>query len=82
MFTTTFNGMTDVRPLAPPAPLLFLATGAAPGATRTLEIGGGARVVVDVTGTERLTVGGQGVDTLVVRSTPPCRRARSRAPRP
>ena len=71
-FTTTVSGMSDVRDLVPPAPLLFLATGAAPGASRTLAIplgtGGSANVVVTVTGTERVTVGGQGVDTLVVRS--------------
>ncbi len=58
--------------LTPPAPLLFLATGAAPGASRTLDVpvpsGGSARVVVDVLGTEAVTIGGQVLDTLVVRS--------------
>ncbi len=70
--TTTYSGQSDTRDLTPPAPLLFLATGAAPGASRTLDIpvpsGGTARVVVDVVGTEPVTVGGATLDTLVVRS--------------
>jgi len=71
VFTTSFSGYTDARDLTPPAPLLFLATGATAGASRTLDIagaGGSARVVVDVLGTEPVVVGGQTVDTLIVRS--------------
>jgi len=70
-FTITVNGMSNVQELVPPAPLLFLATGAGPGASRTLNIpvgAGSARVVVDVPGTERITIGGRAIDTLVVRS--------------
>jgi hypothetical protein len=71
-FTTSVSGFPpDVRDLTPPAPLLFLATGAGAGASQTLDIAVGtasARVVVDVLGEERVTVGGQGVDTLIVRS--------------
>ncbi|MEA2716086.1 MAG: hypothetical protein QOI99_403 [Actinomycetota bacterium] len=69
--TTTFNGNADVQDLTPPVPLLFLATGAAPGATQTLDIpagGGSAQVVVHVTAIERVTVGSQGLDTLVIRA--------------
>ncbi len=70
--TTTYGGQSDVRDLTPPAPLLFLATGAAPGASSVLDIpvptGGTARVVVDVLGTEAVTIGGRAIDTLVVRS--------------
>jgi hypothetical protein len=65
-------GSSYPQELTPPAPLLFLATGAAQGASRTLTIplgtAGSATVVVDVLGTERVTVAGQGIDTLVVRS--------------
>jgi hypothetical protein len=70
-FTTTFSGQSDVQTLAPPAPLLFLATGAGPGSSQTLDIAvgaGTARVVVDVPRTEVVTVGGQAIETLVVRS--------------
>ena len=72
-FTITFSGQTNVQDLTPPAPLLFLATGAGPGASRTLSIpvGGGvgsAEVVVSVPGTEAVTIGGKAIDTLVVRS--------------
>jgi len=70
-FTVTISGQSNVQDLTPPAPLLFLATGAGPGASRTLSIpvgSGSARVVVDVPRTERVTIGGQGIDTLVVRS--------------
>jgi len=70
-FTITLSGQTNVQDLTPPAPLLFLATGAGPGASRTLSIpvgAGVAEVVVSVPGTERVTIGGQGIDTLVVRS--------------
>ena len=70
--STSFGGYTDTRDLTPPAPLLFLATGAGPGASQTLNIplstGGSARVVVDVLGTEPVNVAGQNRDTLIVRS--------------
>jgi hypothetical protein len=72
VFATTFSGYTDVRELTPPVPLLFLATGAAPGTSQTLDIpvstGGSARVVVEVLGLEPVSVGGQARDTLIVRS--------------
>ena len=70
-FTFMFSGQSNVQDLTPPTPLLFLAAGAGPGASRTLNVPvgtGSARVVVDVTGTERVTIGGRGIDTLVVRS--------------
>jgi hypothetical protein len=70
-FTITISGQSNVQDLTPPAPLLFLATGAGPGASRTLAIpvgSGTAQVVVSVPGTERVTIGGRGIDTLVVRS--------------
>ena len=72
VFTTSFSGYTDVRELFPPAPLLFLATGAAAGSSQTLNIpvstGGSATVVVEVLGTEAVSVGGQARDSLIVRS--------------
>ncbi len=71
VFTTTYNGVAYPFALTPPAPLLFLATGAATGASQTLTIpagGGSATVVVDVLGTEPVAVGGQSIDTLIVRS--------------
>ncbi|MEA2686347.1 MAG: hypothetical protein QOE93_1542, partial [Actinomycetota bacterium] len=70
-FTVTFSGQSNVQDLTPPAPLLFLATGAGPGASRTLTIptgGGSAQVVVDVPRTEPVIIGGRSIDTLVVRS--------------
>ena len=70
-FTVSFGGQSSVQNLAPPAPLLFLATGAGPGASRTLTIpvgSGSASVVVDVPRREQVTIGGQSLDTLVVRS--------------
>ncbi len=70
--TGSFGGFTDSRDLTPPMPLLFLATGAGPGASRTLDVpvgtAGSARVVVDVLAPERVTVAGQAIDTVVVRS--------------
>ncbi len=71
VFTTTYNGVAYPFALTPPAPLLFLATGAGTGASQTLNIpagGGSATVVVDVLGTEPVAVGGQNLDTLIVRS--------------
>ncbi len=58
--------------IVPSASLLFLATGAAAGASQTLDVPaerfGSARVVVDVLGTESVVIGNQTVDTLVVRT--------------
>ena len=58
--------------IVPSAPLLFLATGAAAGASQTLDVPaerfGSARVVVDVLGPESVVIGDQTVDTLVVRT--------------
>jgi hypothetical protein len=71
VLTTTYNGTAYPFPLTPPAPLLFLATGAGTGAKQTLNIptgSGNATVVVDVLGTEPVTVGSTTVDTLIVRS--------------
>jgi len=69
--TTGFSGMTDARDLTPSSPVLLLPTGARPGAhvESGLAAGGGAaRLVVDVLRDERLTIGGQVVDTLVMRA--------------
>lgn len=71
--TTGFAGATDVRDLAPPSPVLLLPTGAGAGAHLEYDLAaaggaGTARLVVDVLGGERVTIGGQGVDTLVMRA--------------
>jgi len=69
--TTGFSGMTDARDLTPSAPVLLLPTGARPGAHVESDLaagGGAARLVVDVLRDERLTIGGQVVDTLVMRA--------------
>jgi hypothetical protein len=71
VLTTTYGGVAYPFPLTPPAPLLFLATGATTGASQTLNIpagSGSATVVVDVLGREPVTVGSTTVDTLIVRS--------------
>ncbi|MEA2973298.1 MAG: hypothetical protein QOG82_1756 [Actinomycetota bacterium] len=71
VLTTTYAGVAYPFPLTPPAPLLFLATGAATGASQTLSIptaSGAAQVVVSVLGTEPVTVGTTTLDTLIVRS--------------
>lgn len=69
--TTGFSGIADVRELRPASPVLLLATGAGPGAHREADLVGtsAARLVVDVLGEERLTIGGRAVDTLVLRAT-------------
>ena len=69
--TTGFSGITDVRDLRPASPVLLLATGAGPGAHREADLTGNspAKLVVDVLREERLTIGGQSVDTLVMRAT-------------
>jgi hypothetical protein len=71
VLTVTYNGAAYPLPLTPPAPALFLATGAAAGASQTLIIpssSGPATVVVTVLGTEPVTVGTTTLDTLIVRS--------------
>ena len=69
--TVAFGGITDTRELRPPSPVLLLGTGARPGAHVEADLGGmaPARLVVDVVGEERVTVAGQAVDTLVLRTT-------------
>ena len=69
--TTGFSGVTDIRSLVPATPVLLLATGARPGAHVESDIRVGeatARLVVDVLREERLSIGGQAVDTLVMRA--------------
>ena len=68
--TATVLLITQTAELRPPTPVLFLPKDAAPGLHRELDIPsaqGTAHLVLDVVRTERVTVGGQGVDTLVVR---------------
>jgi hypothetical protein len=69
--TTGFSGITDVRDLRPASPVLLLAAGAGPGAHREADLTGNsaAKLVVDVLREERLTIGVQAVDTLVMRAT-------------
>jgi len=68
--TTALRGVTDARDLRSSSPVLLLATGARPGAHLEADLGGtpAAKLVVDVLREERVTVGGQGVDTLVLRA--------------
>lgn len=68
--TSGFSGFTDVRDLRPASPVLLLATGAGPGAHREADLTGtsSAKLVIDVLRKERVTVAGQGVDTLVLRA--------------
>lgn len=68
--TTGFAGITDVRDLRPASPVLLLATDAGPGAHQEVALTGNspAKLVVDVLREERLTIGGQAVDTLVMRA--------------
>ena len=67
--TTGFSGFTDIRELRPASPVLLLPTGARPGAHVEADLTGTstAKLVVEVLGEQRLTIGGQPVDTLVVR---------------
>jgi hypothetical protein len=67
--TVGAQGMTNVQDLRPSSPMLFLAAGAGPGAHQEFDVSGGgstAHLTVDVERQERVTIGGQGVDTLVV----------------
>jgi hypothetical protein len=69
--TAGFSGVTDVRELRPASPVLLLAPGDRAGAHREADLTGtsAARLVIDVVGEERVTIGGQPVDTLVMRAT-------------
>jgi hypothetical protein len=67
--TTSVSGFSNVQDLRPASPALLLPAGAGPGVRQELDLAGGgssAHVVVDVQRQERLTIGGQAVDTLVV----------------
>jgi hypothetical protein len=63
-------GTSQTLEFRPPSPVLLLATGAGPGSHTEADLPGatGAKLVVDVLGAERVTVAGQGVDTLVMRA--------------
>lgn len=69
--TTGVSGISDVRDLRPASPVLLLAAGAGPGAHREADLTGNsqAKLVVDVLREERLTIGVQAIDTLVMRAT-------------
>jgi hypothetical protein len=69
--TVGFSGAVDSRELRPASPVLLLATGAGPGAHREADLAGtsAAKLVIDVLREERVTIGGQAVDTLVMRAT-------------
>lgn len=71
--TNSFQGMVNAQNLRPTSPPLLVAAGAGPGAHSEFDLqgpnGGVARATVDVTGREAVTVGGQSVDTLILRTT-------------
>jgi hypothetical protein len=71
--TNSFQGMVNVQNLRPTAPPRLVSTGAGPGARSEFDLragdGGIAHATVDVTGNESVAVGGQSVDTVVVRTT-------------
>ena len=68
--TVGVSGVSQSQDFRPTSPVLLLATGAGPGAHTEADLPGatGAKLVVDVTGTEKLTVAGQSLDTLVMRA--------------
>lgn len=70
--TNSFQGMVNVQNLRSGAPPLLVPAGAGPEAHSEFDLqgdgGGVAHVTVDVTGQEAVTVGGEAVDTLVVRT--------------
>jgi hypothetical protein len=69
--TTTFGPASDVRDFRPSAPALVAKTGAGPGDHVEFTMTGSgttADVTIDAIRTERLTVGGTTVDTLLVRT--------------
>lgn len=70
--TVGVSGVANTRDLAPASPVLLVATGARPGAHAEADLAGAgstARLVVDLTGEEPVTVAGQPVGTLVLRAT-------------
>lgn len=68
--TVGIGGGAQSQDFRPTAPVLLLATGARPGAHSEADLQGGtgARLVVDVLRDEQVAVGGQSVDTLVMRA--------------
>lgn len=67
--STTVSGFTNVRDLRPVSPARFVPNDAAPGARHEFDLsgtGGTAHLVVEFVRRERLTIGGRGVDTLVM----------------
>ena len=68
--TATVLLVSQSAELRPPSPILFLPKDAGPGYHREFDIptdsGQPARLVLDVRRAERVTIGGQAVDTLVV----------------
>jgi hypothetical protein len=70
--TASFLLFTQSQDLRPPAPVLLLPTGFAPGLHRELDLavpgtdGAAAHLAIDVGGTEQVVVGGQRVATLPV----------------
>jgi hypothetical protein len=68
--TVGFSGVTVVRDLRPTSPAVLLPTGARPGGHVEADLAGTspAKLVVDVLGEERVTIGGRALDTLVVRT--------------
>jgi hypothetical protein len=69
--TTSLGVAGDSRTFQPPSPVLLLATGARPGAHQQADLATpttAAKLVVDVLRDEKVTVAGQGVDTVVMRA--------------
>jgi hypothetical protein len=70
--TNSFQGMVNVQNLRPTSPPLLVPAAGGPGAHSEFDLqagdGGVAHATVDVTGQEPVVVGGQSVDTLVVRT--------------
>ncbi|HUQ63420.1 MAG TPA: hypothetical protein VM121_06690 [Acidimicrobiales bacterium] len=70
--TNGFQGMVNVQKLHPSSPPLLVPGAVGPGGHSEFDLhaedGGVAHATVDVTGKETVTVGGQSVDTLVVRT--------------
>ena len=63
------SGYKDVEDFRPPSPALIFPTGAHPGDHLEFDVSGSGttvHVVIDVVRTERLVIGGQAVDTIVV----------------
>jgi hypothetical protein len=68
--TLGVSGTSQTVEFRPSSPVLLLATNAAPGAHTEADLPGamGAKLAVDVLSTERVTVAGQALDTLVMRA--------------